>query len=211
MDPLIFACALFAVLALAALFVAIQAFRTDRPVGAAGGTLVGLLFVALAALFGTLAAATRGFQALTREEVAAVVQTRPTGDQRFEAVFRFPDGTRRAYRLRGDQLYVDAQILKWEPVVNLLGLHTAYELDRVAGRYLELAAERDSPRTVHSLGRERSVDITGLLDRLPLLERLVDAEYGSATFVEIDRPRRLEVRVGTDGLLIRPAGPVPDG
>lgn len=205
MDPLLVASGLLAGLALVALALAVGAHRRDRPLGTGTATLTGLLFLALAALFGTLAAATRGFRALTREEVAAVVETRPTGERAFRATFRFPDGTRRSYRLRGDQIYVDAQILKWEPVVNLLGLHTAYELDRVAGRYLDLAAERDSPRTVHSLGRDRPVQIVGLLERFPFLRRLVDAEYGSATFVEVDRPRRLEIRVGTDGLLIRPA------
>lgn len=207
MDPLLVASGLLAGLALVALALAVAAGRRGRPLGTGTATLTGLLFLALAALFGTLAAATRGYRALTREEVAAVVETRPTGERAFRATFRFPDGTRRSYRLRGDQIYVDARILKWEPLVNLLGLHTAYELDRVAGRYLELAAERDSPRTVHSLGRDRPVQIVGLLERFPFLRRLVDAEYGSATFVEVDRPRRLEIRVGTDGLLIRPADP----
>ena len=49
--------------------------------------------------------------------------------------------------MAGDQIYVDAHILKWTPAANLIGLHTAYELDRVAGRYdnieQEWAAETD--------------------------------------------------------------------
>lgn len=194
-----------ALLALAAMVLAIYAFRRSRHVSGSFGALLGLLLLAVGLLAGTLAVATRGFRALTREEVAAVVETRPLGDRRFEATFRFPDGTRRHYRLRGDQIYVDAQILKWEPIANVLGLHTVYELDRVAGRYADLEAARDSPRTVRSLGRDRPVQPASLLERLPFLERVVDAEYGSATFVEVDRPRTLEVRVGTDGLLIRPA------
>lgn len=211
MDPLHVVALLFAALALAALILSIYAFRRKRPGSGSVGTLLALLLLAVAVLAATLAAATRGFRALTREEVAAVVETRPAGGQRFEAVFRFPDGSRRTFRLRGDQIHVDARIVKWEPVVNLLGLHTAYELDRVSGRYRKLDAARDSPRTVHALGRDRPVEITGLLERLPFLERLVDAEYGSATFVDVDRPRRLEVRVGTDGLLIRPADSAAGG
>jgi len=206
MDLLFAIALLFAALSLAALAAAVRSLRRDRPLGGATGALVALLFLAFGALFGTLSVATRGFQALTREEVAAVVETRPTGDRSFRARVRLPDGTRRSFRLRGDQLYVDARILKWKPIVNVLGLHTAYELDRIGGRYLDLAAERDSPRTVRSLARDRPVDVVRLLERLPFLERLVDAEYGSATFLEVDRPRTLEVRIGTDGLLIRPAG-----
>lgn len=205
MDPLLLVALLFAALALAALALGIYGFQRRRPLGGTTGSLLGLLFVALGALFATLSVATRGFQALTREEVAAVVETRPTGERAFEAVVHFPDGGRRSFELRGDQIYVDARILKWKPLVNVLGLHTAYELDRIGGRYLELEAERDSARTVHALGEERPVDVVRLLERFPFLERVVDAEYGSATYVEVDRPRTLEVRVSTSGLLIRPA------
>lgn len=203
MDPLLLGTLVFAALALLVTILAIAAFRRQRPVAGSTGALMGLLLLTAGALCATLALATRGFRALTREEVAAVVETRPTGEHRFEATFQFPDGSRRTYHLRGDQVYVDARIVKWEPAVNLLGLHTLYELDRVGGRYRRLAAERDSPRTVYPLGRDRPVEIGGLLDRLPFLRELVDAEYGSATFVEVSRPRTLEVRVGTDGLLIR--------
>lgn len=205
MDILLVVALLFAALALVALVLGIYALKRKRLLGGATGTLVGLLFVALGTLCATLSVATRGFQALTREEVAAVVETRPTGEHAFRATIRFPDGDRRSFRLRGDQIYVDARIVKWEPFVNVLGLHTAYELERIGGRYLELEAERDSPRTVHSLAEERPVDIGPLLERFPFLERVVDAEYGSATFVEVDSPRTLEVRVSTSGLLIRPA------
>lgn len=208
MDVLLLVALLFAALALAALALGIYAFRQKKLLGGATGTLVGLLFVALGALCATLSVATRGFQALTREEVAAVVETRPTGEQAFEATVRFPDGGRRSFRLRGDQVYVDARIVKWEPIANVLGLHTAYELDRIGGRYLELDAERDSTRTVYSLSRDRPVEIGRLLERFPFLERVVDAEYGSATYVEVDQPRTLEVRVSTSGLLIRPADTV---
>src|SRR2546430_1758853 len=41
--------------------------------------------------------------------------------------------------------------------------------------------------------------------RRGLLGPLVDAEYGSATFVAATRPATFEVRVSTTGLLARPA------
>lgn len=203
MDVLAIAALLLAFLALVILALGVQAFRGRRPLGGSAGVLSGLLLLALAALCVAISVATRGYRALTHEEVAAVVETRPTGDQAFEAVFRFPDGTARTFRLRGDQIYVDARILKWEPLVNVLGLHTEYRLDRVSGRYLTVEEERQEARTVHSLGRDGPVDMFRLLDRLPFLDRIVDAEYGSGTFLEVDRPARLEIRVSTSGLLIR--------
>ena len=184
----------------------VRALRRARPLRLVASGTFALLFAALAALAVALSAGLHGYRALLREELAAVVEVRPQGPQRFLAVVRLPDGAERRLELRGDELYVDAHILKWRPVANLLGLHTAYELDRVSGRYAALADERDAPRTVYALGQTRSVDLFRLVRRFPLLDWLVDAEYGSATFIMADRPARFEVRVSTTGLLIRERG-----
>lgn len=167
--------------------------------------LVGLVGLLAALLGGAILVGTRGYRALVHEAVAATVVTRPAGPATFRATFRFPDGERREYVLSGDELYVDARILKWKPMVNLLGLHTEYELDRVAGRYLRLEDERSSPRTVHSLGRRRPFDFFHLARALPIFDPLVDAEYGSASFVPAAEGGSFELRVSTAGLLFRPA------
>lgn len=195
------------VLAVSFLVGALTSLRRARVVRVVTRFTLALLFLATAGLFGLLSVAVQGYQALTREEVAAVVRTEPAGPQRFRASFRFPDGREASYELAGDELYVDAHILKWKPVANLLGLHTAYELDRVAGRYLRLDDERRAPRTVHTLGTERPVDLFELRRRHAILAPLLDAEYGSASFVPADGPQTLEVRVSTTGLLIRRVGP----
>ncbi len=185
----------------------IAALRRKRLLGGAAGTLLALLSLSLAALFATIAVATQGYRALTREEVAAVVITRPTGPRRFEARFQFADGTESEFALAGDELYVDAHILKWKPIANLIGLHTAYELDRVGGRYFELEHERDSTRTIFSLSRDKPMDMFTLRQRYGLFAPLLDAEYGSGTFVPAGEPAEFEVRVSTTGLLVRRVGP----
>jgi len=135
------------------------------------------------------------------------VRTESLGPNRFHAYFRFPDGREAAYTLSGDELYVDARILKWHPWANIFGLHTVYELDRVAGRYQDLAQEQRQPRTVQSLALERQVDLFNLRRRYALLAPLLDAEYGSATFAAANGPMQYEVRVSTTGLLIRKLEP----
>ena len=177
--------------------------RKRRIFGASIGLLLGALFLSLAALSTVLSVATQGYRALTREEIAVLVATEPAGDQQFTARFIFPDGREETFDLAGDELYVDAHIIKWKPLVNVLGLHTAYELDRVAGRYADLEDERERPRTVHSLAKEKPFDLFDLRQRFAIFAPLVDAEYGSATFVEVDEAAELEVRVSTSGLLIR--------
>lgn len=194
----------FAVLGLLFVLSAVGALRRRRPLGFTTRALVAIALAASAALAGTLSVATLGYHALTREEVAARVSVRPTGPQQFSAHFRFADGREATYALAGDQVYVDAHVLKWKPIANVVGLHTAYQLDRVAGRYAALDKERNGPRTVHSLAADKPLDIFDLRTRYAALAPLLDVEYGSATFAPADRPAEYEVRVSTTGLLVRP-------
>jgi hypothetical protein len=170
-------------------------------------TLAGLFFLSLGGLAGTIAIATQGYRALTREDVAARIFVRPAGLQHFTTTVRFPDGHETRFELTGDEIYIDAHILKWKPLANVLGLHTAYELDRVGGRYRAIEQERSAARTVYSLGHDKLVDLFGLRQRYVFLAKFLDAEYGSATFIPVDRQAELELRVSTTGLLIREVKP----
>jgi hypothetical protein len=76
----------------------------------------------------------------------------------------------------------------------------------VAGRYRDIQQERSAPRTLYALGLDRPVDLFGLRRRHAFLEPLLDAEYGSATFVPVTQAAELDVRVSTTGLLMREAG-----
>jgi len=184
---------------------AVWAGRRRRLLHSLASVLTALLFLALAALFGSVTIGIHGYRALTAEEVAAVVQTDPLGPQHFRATVTMPDGRVGQFDILGDALYVDARILKWKPIVNILGLQTAYELDRVGGRYNAIPDERHRPHTVFPLGQDHMVNVFGFVHRHPrFLAPLVDASYGSGTFVSVAHPARYEVRVSTTGLLIRP-------
>lgn len=167
--------------------------------------LTGLIFLALGSLTGGISVGMMGYRALTREEVAAHIVVKPTGPKRFMATFRFPDGRENTYELAGDEIYVDAHILKWHPYANMIGLHTAYEIDRVAGRYHAVKDEKEAMRTVHALSRDKPVDLYTLGRRFTFIAPVLDAEYGSATFVPVTRPAELELRVSTTGLMMREA------
>lgn len=196
----------FAAMGLLFLALAASAWKKGRWVGAIGRTGGGALFLALGALSATLGISTQGYRGLTQEEVALTVTTVPTGPQAFQAYLEFPDGRDTTLHVLGDQLLVDAHILKWHYLGNVIGYRTQYELDRLTGRYVDLEAERTSPRTVHSLKTEKRVDLFDLARRHVWLRLLVDTEYGSATYIEVRRPARFEVRVSTTGLLVREVG-----
>ncbi len=195
--------ALFVALGGSFIIAGLVALSRARPLRFGLRTLVGLLLLSLGGLAGAIGFGMRGYRALTREDVAAHIAVRPVGPQRFSATIRVPDRPEMTYELSGDAIYVDAHILKWKPIVNVLGLHTAYEVDRVAGRYNDIAQERSRDRTMYSLASDRPVDLFRLRRRYAFLAPLLDAEYGSGTFVPVTRPAEFEVRISTTGLLIR--------
>jgi hypothetical protein len=206
-SPLTFAAIAFGVAGVILLFGGIAALRRKRPIRFMLRTLSGLLLLSCGLLAIGLATGLQGYQAFTREEVAAQVTIKPLGPQRFAATMRFANGREEEFELTGDEVYVDAHILKWHPYANLLGLHTAYELDRLTGRYRGVEQERSAPRTVHSLAQEKPVDLFALRQRHEFLAPLVDAQYGSATFVPADKPAEFELLVSTTGLLMRRVEP----
>ncbi|HUF79801.1 MAG TPA: hypothetical protein VMN03_01600 [Burkholderiales bacterium] len=204
-TPLALAAAALGAIGVVLVLAGIVSFFQLRLVRFVFRILLGSLFLALGALSGGVAVGIQGYRALTHEQMAARITVQPAGAQRFVATFRFPDGREARYELAGDEIYVDAHILKWHPRANLIGLRTGYELDRVAGRYHSVKDERGAVRTVHALGRERPVDLFAIARRYAFLEPLLDAEYGSASFVPVSKPAELELRVSTSGLLIREA------
>ncbi len=206
MNGLMLLAAAVGTLGLLLMLAAIVALTRRHP-----GSMIARLFASLiclgaGALLALAALASVGYRALTHEVVAATIEIEPLGPQRFRARVRLPDGPARDYELAGDEIYVDARILKWRPIANLVGLHTAYELDRVAGRYAGVEEERTRPRTDFALGEPKPLDPFALRRRYALLAPLLDVEYGSASFVPA-AAHRIEVRVSTTGLLIREAPP----
>ena len=197
----------FALLGALLLLSGIGALIRLRPFRFVSRTIFGLLLLAVGAVAATIAIGTYGYTALTREDVAATLLLQPTGPQKFSATVRYPDLREVKLELAGDEVYVDAQILKWKPIANMLGLHTVYELDRIAGRYRSIEVERSAPRTIFPLSRDKPLDLFDLRQRYTFLAPLLDAEYGSATYVAVSRPAELELRVSTTGLLMREIKP----
>lgn len=200
-TPLWVVGALSGLLALTLFVYAIRAFQQRKVMGGSSRLLFSLVFLLLAFLSSLVSVGIHGYQALTNEQVAATVTVNQTAPQAFTTTFNLADGTVKSFELAGDELYVDAKILKWHPWANVLGLKTQYELDRVAGRYRLLDDEQTRPRTTYSLAPERQLDAFALGQRFA--SPLVDAEYGSATFIPLADAASYEIRVSTTGLLAR--------
>lgn len=203
-SPLALAGLVLSLLGALFLLAALVALKRRRPFRFLTRTILGLVLLLLGVIGGAIGVGMQGYRALTREDLAARIVVQPIGPQMFSATVHIPDRADSVYyELAGDALYVDAHILKWRPWANVLGLHTAYELDRIAGRYDDVEQERSARRTVHTLAPERWVNLFALRTRFAALAPLLDAEYGSGTFVRVTEPGEFHVMVSTTGLLIR--------
>jgi hypothetical protein len=114
--------------------------------GAGGAGLM-----AVGAIAGLLALDVQTYGRLTYERPVATVQTRQLGPQYFEATVMQPGlgesapGVSNLFPLHGDEWRIEAQVLKWKPWANVLGLDTQYRLDRLSGRYQSVPSRAETP------------------------------------------------------------------
>jgi hypothetical protein len=103
----------------------------------------------------------------------------------------------------GDQWRIDAQFLKWRYWATLFGLESQYRLERLEGRYRDVAEQNSKTTLAHALAEPSAIDIGGLSSRLGRLNFLADASYGSSTYHDVDTRNVYLVYKTPTGLLTR--------
>ncbi len=163
------------------------------------GLLVGAIFLGLFALD------LFSYQTLLKEKPVATLSFKQQGPQEFRVTLVHTNGDEEEFLLKGDQWQLDARIIKWQGLVAATGVKPGYRLDRISGRYYSLADERTAERTVYELSdHEWRVDVWQWLHKHPNLVPMVDANYGSATFVPMADNALFEVKLSNTGLVARP-------
>lgn len=195
------------VLALAGLWLLVRALlrlRRRRLVSTAGNGLSGLALLLAAAAIFAVAANLHTYHRLTFEQPVAELAFEAVAPGRYRATLTLADPAQtRQFELVGDQWQLDARILKWTGIANLLGLDAQYRLERLSARFAELERERNGPRSVYDLSENPGVDLWQLGQRLDWLA-LVDATYGSAAYLPMRDGARYEIKTTQSGLLARP-------
>jgi hypothetical protein len=167
--------------------------------------LIGGIVLLLVGAAGPVAANLFTYKRLTHEQEAARVTTRQLEERLYTVSVQTPEAPPKHYNLRGDEWQIDARVLKWRALGNLLGFDTVYRLDRLSGRYGDIQSERSAQRTVHTVSKEPGLDFWMLIRRYQRYLPLADALYGSATYVPMAEGAEYVVTVSTTGLVVRPA------
>lgn len=192
-----------------------------RIVGGLLGGIFGVGFLAVAAIVSLLALDVQTYARLTYERPVATIQTRQLGPQYFEATVIQPARGENAaaatnlYPLHGDEWRLEAQVLKWKPWANVLGLDTQYRLDRLSGRYRSTEQEINAERSVHPLsGGDASKGLPWKLSAWDMARKhrkhidAVDTLYGGGAYMPMADGARYEVWITQSGLVARPANDV---
>ncbi|QJR09770.1 hypothetical protein DSM104443_00820 [Usitatibacter rugosus] len=194
-------CALFAALFFA---FAMERWRRGRVLAGGAHLLFSMFLAASAAAVGLLGGTLMTYSRLTHEQPAMEVGLKRIGDRHFQAKVTYPSAVVQEFELLGDEWQVDARLLKWTGTATLLGFDTAYRLERLSGRYTDIAREKTAPRTVHALAPPDTVDVWDLARRSKTYVPWVDALYGSSTFVPMADGATYAVSVSPTGLVARP-------
>jgi hypothetical protein len=199
--------ALIVVFALAGILFFVAAVRRIRRRRVLGGCLHGataLVLILLSICAALIANNLRTYQRLTFEQAAGELQLNRTGEREFNAVLTYPSGEHANFALRGDEWQVDARVLKWHALANLVGFDTAFRLERISGRYTRVEDERSQVRTVYSLNAPQRIDPWDVVHRYHSWLPWVDALYGSATYLPMTDGALYEIKVSQSGLIGRP-------
>src|ERR1700691_46090 len=199
--------ALIAVLLLLSLLcfiAAIRRLRRRRLTGGAVGGATALVLFLLAAGAGLIAVDLQTYQRLTYEKPAAELQLTRTGEREFNAVLTYPTGEHAGFTLHGDDWQIDARVLKWHGIADLLGFNAAYRLERISGRYASIEDEQRQPRSVYSLNPPERVDLWSLVRSYRSWVPWVDALYGSATYLPMADGALYQINVSQSRLIARP-------
>ena len=199
--------ALIAVFGLLGLLLLITAFRRFQLRHTSGGIFHGLsalvLFLIAFGIF-LVGADLQTYQRLTYEEPAGELQFAKVGAQQYNGVLTYPNGKVAYFPLSGDEWQVDARILKWTPLANLVGFDTAFRLERISGRYSKIDDERTQPHSVYELSPPGKIDLWDLIHEYHRWLPWFDAMYGSATYLPMADGALYQINVSPSGLVGRP-------
>lgn len=195
---------LVALVGLALFFGGWQRFFHGKFANGFGRVIVGAILLAAVGLAAAVAINLRSYHRLTYEQPVADLTFTQLAPQEFRASLTDARGRVHTKVLRGDEWELSARVLKWTGPGNLLGFNALYHLDRLEGRYRNLAQEQHDYHTVVDLSGGGGLDVWSLARAHAWLP-WVDASYGSATYLPMADGAEYRVSMSQTGLMARPA------
>ncbi|NVJ62135.1 MAG: hypothetical protein HWE27_17235 [Gammaproteobacteria bacterium] len=194
---------IFAVLGVFAIVSVFRAIKKYQLLRATRKSILCIIYFSVTSSVLFIVMGLRGFYAFNTETPIGILTVKPVSLDSFYATITLNNGDEETFLLNGDQVQIDANIVKWQPVANYLGLNTYYELDRISGRFKKLQSSSQSQLSAYTLQPEQTVDIIKMRNQFHFLSFLYDTEYGSGSFVPADRPAEYRVIITNSGIILK--------
>lgn len=193
-----------AILGMVLFFTGLARLLHGRFFNGPGRSLLGLVLLTAVAFIAVLALDLRTYFALTHEQLVASIRFKALGPQYFHARLSYVGGHVIETDLHGDEWQLDARVIKWRGIATVLGLQTRYRLERLSGRYRDVAQERSAVHSAISLAPRTWMGSWSLMQRYARWLPWMDARYGSATYLPMADGAAYRVTLSATGLLARP-------
>lgn len=171
--------------------------------------LFGFFLIGVAAVVAVMAFDLYSYKQVLQEQPVATINFDKIEEQHYFAVLSDKNGREQRVELRGDQWQLDARIVKWKGYLAGFGLKPAYRLERLSGRYYDIEQETTEKRTAYSVHPSLfGVDVWQIINDHPEWLPVVDAVYGSATYLPMKDGALFEISLSNTGLVARPVNQV---
>ncbi|WP_049629787.1 hypothetical protein [Cellvibrio sp. pealriver] len=145
------------------------------------------------------------YKQVLQEQVVATINFDKIENQHFIAVLSDKDGKEQRVELRGDQWQLDARIVKWKGYLATFGIKPAFRLERLSGRYYDIEQETTAKRTAYAVNESLyGIDLWKLFNSHPEWVPVIDAVYGTATYLPMRDGALFQVSLSNTGLVARP-------
>ncbi len=178
--------------------------RHHRVRGAIHG-LSGLVVGCVAAIAMLVGINLLTYARFTAEQPVATISFHQLGSRRYDVTLVRHDGDILRTTLTGDEWELDARIIKWKGIATVIGFKPLYRLQRLSGRYTRIGDELSRPPTAVALANDPGVSLWELAHRESGWLPLVDAAYGTATYLPMSNGAVYRVSMSVTGLVARPA------
>lgn len=176
-----------------------------KPASGAARVFFGVGFLGLAGVvaFAGLNLQTYKRLSLERDVVTISFEATPAPDT-YTATLLYPGGQpSETYILRGDEWNLNARVIKFKPLSNMLGYDSVYKLDRLYGRYEDVARAGETMGV--PLSENPGLDVRALAEAYGGRLGIQDASYGSAVYNPMADGLAYRVRMTQSGLIARSA------
>jgi hypothetical protein len=173
-------------------------------------SLTGVTLLLASLLLLSIATNLYSYDRLTYEENIADLTFKQLDKQQFLVKITYknkPESDQ--FHINGDEWQIDARVIKWHGLAQLLGLNAQYRLERISGRYSDIEDELQKPRSVYALGLKDEIDYWKLVNDYKKWLPWVDAYYGSAVYLPMADNITYSVSLSQTGLIARPTESSP--